>query len=128
MRVKLDENIGRTPQRLLEEHGHDVDSVYDEALSGAPDRDLWQAVQREERFFITLDTDFSDVRHFAPGTHAGLLLLRPQNRSARATATLLRRVVDAHPLPSLRGCFAVATEAHTRIRRPPEPDPGSGMK
>lgn len=128
MRVKLDENIGRTPQRFLEERRHDVDSVYDEALSGADDPDVWRAAQREERFFITLDTDFSDVRRFAPGTHAGLLLLRPQSRGTRSVASLLQRVVNAHPLPSLRGCFAVATEAHTRIRRPPEPDPDNSTE
>ena len=117
MRIKLDENLGRTPQRLLEERGHDVDNVYDEALSGADDPDVWRAAQREERLFITLDTDFSDVRRFAPGTHAGLLLLRSQSRSTRAATALLRRVVEAHPLPTLRGCFAVATEGRIRIRR-----------
>jgi predicted nuclease of predicted toxin-antitoxin system len=73
MRVKLDENI---PVRLageLSPLGHDVDTVASEGLKGKPDSDVWSAARREERFLITQDLDFSDVRQFRPGTHAGLL-------------------------------------------------------
>jgi predicted nuclease of predicted toxin-antitoxin system len=120
MKVKLDENLGRSPQRFLEERGHDADNVYDEALSGASDPGVWKAAGREGRFLITLDTDFADVRQYPPGTHPGILLLRPRSRSPRAATKLLRRVLNDRGLDGLRACLAVATEAHTRIRRPPE--------
>ena len=120
MKAKLDENLGRTPQRLLERHGHDAENVYDEEMSGASDPEVWKAAQAEGRLLVTLDTDFADVRQYPPGTHAGILLLRPRSRSREAATALLRRVLDAHPLGTLSGCLAVATERHTRVRRPPD--------
>lgn len=55
---------------ILQRHGHDVDTVPEEHLSGRPDAEIWQIVSAEGRFLITQDLDFSDTRQFAPGTHA----------------------------------------------------------
>ena len=71
MKAKLDENVGRSPQRLLERRGHDAENVYDEERSGASDPEVWRAAQGEGRLLVTLDTDFADVRQYPPGTHAG---------------------------------------------------------
>jgi predicted nuclease of predicted toxin-antitoxin system len=76
LNIKLDENL---PERLvaaLQELGHDVDTVRAEHLAGRADGEVWQAAQAGHRFLITQDLDFSDVRRYAPGTHAGLLLVR----------------------------------------------------
>ena len=102
MKAKLDENLGRTPQRLLKRRGHDAENVYDEEMSGASDPEVWRATQTEERLLVTLDTDFADVRQYPPGAHAGILLLRPRSRSREAATALLRRVLDAHPLDYAR--------------------------
>ena len=53
-----------------------MDNVRMEGLSGRPDPDVWQAAQVSERYLITQDMDFSNMKKFAPGTHHGLLLLR----------------------------------------------------
>ena len=117
MHIKLDENLGRAHAAFLVGQGHQVERTFEEGLSGEADRIVWERVCAEDRFFITLDTDFSDVRHFLPGTHPGILLLRPRSRSRDAALNLLRRIVEVHPLETLRGCLVVAREAHTRIRR-----------
>ena len=52
-----------------------------ESQSGATDDLLWCRVYEEGRFLVTLDTDFADVRRFAPGTHPGILLLRSTHPS-----------------------------------------------
>ena len=62
----------------LRRQGHDVDTVLDENLQGHADPEIWRAAQAEQRFLITQDLDFSDVRYFQPDTHAGLLLVRLQ--------------------------------------------------
>ena len=62
MLIKLDENL---PSRLVDAlalFGHDVDTVHAEGLSGHSDGDVWQAAQVAERFLITQDLDFSDMR------------------------------------------------------------------
>ena len=118
--IKLDENLGRSSVALLTEAGHAVDRVHDQGLSGAADEVVWQRVCAEGRFFVTLDLDFSDVRRFPPGSHAGILLLRPRSRGRRDVLEILKRVLAEQPLEGLRGCLVVADQRYTRIRRPPD--------
>ena len=123
VRVKLDENLGQSHAELLRQAGYSADRVTDEGLSGALDPAVWQHVVTEGRFFITLDLDFADVRQFPPGTHPGLLLIRPRSNSRSAVGEILERVLRDYPLDTLWGCFVVADPSHTRIRRPPSVDP-----
>src|SRR5450759_4521488 len=76
MKIKLDENLPVRAAQRLREMGHDVETVLEEGLGGQADAAIWQAAQSEERFLITQDLDFSDMRQFAPGTHFGILLVR----------------------------------------------------
>jgi predicted nuclease of predicted toxin-antitoxin system len=118
MKVKLDENI---PVRLADELlplGHDVDTVASEGLTGRPDGDVWSAARREERFLITQDLDFSDVRQFKPGTHAGLLLVRLREPGANALVSRIQAVAQEEGLDSFARCFVVLTDRKLRIRRP----------
>jgi len=48
-------------------------SKNDRQLTGRADPDVWSAAQSARRFLITQDLDFSDIRRYKPGTHAGLL-------------------------------------------------------
>lgn len=116
--IKLDENLSESHANLLRDAGYDVDRVTDEGLSGTADEDLWPIVCREGRFFITLDLDFSDVRKFGPGSHPGILLLRPSNQGRAAVLDVLARVLNEVSLPSLSNCLAIADDRRTRIRRP----------
>ena len=75
MKLKLDENGPESLVAELAVHGHDVDTVRQEGLAGAPDPDVWAAAQAAGLFLITQGLDFSDVREFRPGTHHGLLLV-----------------------------------------------------
>ena len=121
MLVKLDENLGQSPADFLRQEGYRADRVTDQGLSGADDATVWQRVVDKARFFITLDLDFADVRRFPPGSHPGILLLRPRTNSKDAALEILKRILAEHPLAELKGCFVVADPSHTRIRRPPEP-------
>lgn len=118
MKIKIDENLARVHRRILEAAGHDVADVHDERLTGAADEVLWSHVCAEGRFFITLDTDFSDVRLFTPGSHPGILLVRTTHASVSAVSTILRRVLDERDLASLATCLAVADDVRTRVRAP----------
>lgn len=118
MRIKLDENLGRPHIALLKRHGYEADRVFDQGLSGIEDADLWVRVRRVGHFLITLDLGFSDVRRYAPGTHPGILLVRPRRKGRNAVSNVLRRVLTERQLETLAGCLAVADESRTRVRRP----------
>lgn len=118
MKVKLDENLPVGLVAQLAALGHDVDTVQSEGLAGMPDLPVWEATQRDGRFLVTQDLDFSDARQFVPGSHQGLLLVRLLRPGGLA---LTRRVVElftSEPVESWVGCVVVATEIKLRIRRP----------
>jgi predicted nuclease of predicted toxin-antitoxin system len=118
MNVKIDENLALAHRRILEAAGHEVADVHDERLAGATDEVLWSHICAEGRFFVTLDTDFSDVRLFTPGSHPGILLVRTTHASLSAVSMILHRVLEEHDLASLAGHLAVADETRTRVRKP----------
>ena len=72
---------------LVHGAGHVAQRVTEQGLSGAKDSALWQHVCDTEQLFITLDLDFSDVRRFVPGTHPGVLLIRPRGKGREAVAS-----------------------------------------
>jgi len=118
MKLKLDENLPLGLTAIPKNLGHDVDTALQEGLTGALDRKIWEAAQRESRFFVTQDMDFSDLRKFYPGTHAGILVVRLR---APSWKRLVRRMVEifrTENVNSWSGCFVVATDAKVRVVTP----------
>lgn len=68
---------------ILQGQGHDVDTVEAERLIGRPDEQIWRAAQKEERFLITQDLDFSDVRKYEPAATWGCCSFVFPSRVAR---------------------------------------------
>lgn len=86
-------------------------------MSGWKDPELWRAVQEEARFLITADKGFADVRNYPPGTHAGVMLLRPDQDGIRPVLKLLEAVLAQYDLNSLDGTITVVTPRGIRVRR-----------
>ena len=62
MKIKLDENLPFHLGTELAKLGHDVHTTLQEDLAGSADSDIFAATQKESRFLIIQDLDFSDVR------------------------------------------------------------------
>ena len=118
MKIKLDENLPDRLVRLLSDFGHDVDTVRSEQLAGRDDTDIWSAAQSAERFLITQDLDFSDVRRYTPGTHAGLLLMRLAKPGRDALLQRVAMLLATELVDDWRGCLIVATDSKVRVKRP----------
>ncbi|MEW6251875.1 MAG: DUF5615 family PIN-like protein [Planctomycetota bacterium] len=120
MNIKLDENIPSELAEFLQRLGHSTDTVHAEGLSGRPDPEVWEAAQRGQRFLITQDLDFADIRKFQPGAHAGLLLVRLREPTLRRLIDRLTAVLESADLSAWRGCVAILSDARIRVRRPRE--------
>lgn len=118
MKIKLDENLPFQLVSILAKLGHDVHTPQDEGLSGAEDARIWEHAQAEKRFLITQDLDFSDIRHFEPGTHAGILLVRLQEPSRQALIDRVEALFRHENVERWAKCFVVATERKVRVRQP----------
>jgi predicted nuclease of predicted toxin-antitoxin system len=119
MKIKLDENLPIHPAVLLHEPGHDVHTTPQEGLNGSADREVWEASQKESRFLITQDMDFSDLRKFAPGSHCGILLVRLHNPSRKNQIERIGEVFRTETIGDWKGCFVVSTERKIRVVKPP---------
>ena len=117
MRVKVDEDLPGAAVEMLRKRGHAAVAVVEHGMGGWKDPLVWEAVQSEHRYLVTGDKGFADVRHHPPGTHAGILLLRPAQQGIRPVLELLGSVLASHDLEDMAGAIAVATSRGIRIRR-----------
>jgi len=118
MKIKLDENLPLRLAILLKDLGHDVHTLRDESLIGHADREIWEATQKESRFLITQDLDFSDLRQFAPGSHHGILLVRLRSPNRRDLVERVGELFQKENVAEWAGCFVVATERKIRVLKP----------
>jgi predicted nuclease of predicted toxin-antitoxin system len=102
----------------LRDLGHDVHTPHDERLVGHADGEIWEATQRESRFLVTQDLDFSDLRRFVPGSHHGILLVRLRSPNRRALIERVGELFRKENAGEWLGCFVVATERKIRVRKP----------
>ncbi len=120
MKIKLDENMPAALAENLRDLGHDVHTVPEEGLAGFVDPEIWAAAQSEDRFLITQDLDFSNITKFAPGTHAGILLVRLRLPGRLALTQAVTRLFATESVEEWSRCFLVLTERKLRIHRPPK--------
>ena len=117
MRIKVDEDLPRAVATLLREAGYQAATVLDEDLGGASDEMLWPVVQREQRFLITADKGFGDIRRYPPGSHPGIVILRPREDGIRPLLHLVRSLLAACALEDLAGNVTAVTPAGIRVHR-----------
>lgn len=118
MRIKLDENLPAEAAPKLRNLGHDVHTVEEEGLVGHADGDIWERAQTEQRCLITQDLDFSDTRHFVPGEHSGIILIRLHSPSRRRLLSRILEMFEREDADSWDRCFVVASDRKVRVRRP----------
>ena len=121
MKFKLDENLPVSSAAILTNVGHDVDTVTDEGLVGAPDRDVVAAATAAGRILVSLDRGLGDIRAYPPGSHAGIVVLRLTDQSATSAT---KAVSDLATLtdPDSRINFEVFfSPAHSPFSRLPAP-------
>jgi len=117
MRIKVDEDLPRATVQMLRDRGHEAVSVIEQGMGGWKDPVLWQAIQSEQRFLVTADKGFADIRSYPPESHAGVLLLRPDEDGIQPVIELLERVLANYDLKALARTVTVVTPRGIRIRR-----------
>ena len=124
MLLKVDEDLPTAAVEMLRAAGHDAPSVRDQEMGGWKDQPIWDAIQRESRFLVTADKGFTDIRIHPPGTHFGVLLLRPDEDGVDPILALLSAFFGILPsrfTRSLRG-----RRDSSRYPRPPPTGIGTG--
>ncbi len=117
LKVMVDEDLPRQATQILKDYDYDAISVFEHGLSGTKDPQLWIAIQKDERFLVTADKGFGDIRVYPPGKHFGILLLRPDEDGIRPVIELLKKVLESYRLEDLVGITTVANPKGIRLRK-----------
>jgi predicted nuclease of predicted toxin-antitoxin system len=109
VKLKLDENLGRSVQQVFANAGHDVETVFGERLSGADDEAVFQACRLERRCLVTLDLDFADPIRFQSRECGGIVVIRLHRRSSLALMQALatEAVIAMQKMPLDNGLWIV---------------------
>jgi predicted nuclease of predicted toxin-antitoxin system len=75
MKFKLDENLSVIARDPLEADGHDVITVAEQNLSGAPDDQLHEVCRGDDRVLVTFGHDYGRATRFQPEMTAGIVVL-----------------------------------------------------
>ncbi len=116
MRFKTDENLPVEVARLMLSHGHDALTVQDQELGGTTDPTLAAVCNAENRIFVTLDTDFSDIRQYPPGSHPGIIVFRISRQDKVSILSVTRRLLQSLSEQSPMGVLWIVDERRIRVR------------
>jgi predicted nuclease of predicted toxin-antitoxin system len=115
--IKIDEDLPLVLAQKLRAAGYQATTVLEENLGGAKDSTLWAVIQDEGKFLITADKGFADIRAFPPGSHHGILLLRPMEDGSLPILALIDQILERFDLSEFTGLLVVATPNGIRMRR-----------
>jgi predicted nuclease of predicted toxin-antitoxin system len=118
VKLKLDENMSTRLKSDLGALGFDVETVLDEGLQGRDDSQIASHCGVENRMLLTLDVGFGDLRKYRPGTHPGIILLRPLSTGPSAVKNLLLGFLSVADLTEFVHCLVVVEPGRVRVRRP----------
>ena len=117
MKFKLDENMPAELASLLREAGHDAADAAEEGLSGKADPRVLATAASEGQILLTCDLDFADVRHYPPGTHAGIVVFRLHDQRWQTLQGPVTRLVAGGDLKVLKRGLAIVDGTRVRYKR-----------
>jgi predicted nuclease of predicted toxin-antitoxin system len=115
--LKTDENLPLDAAVTLREHGFDVETIWDEGLSGADDAMVARRAQAEGRILLTLDLDFANIQAYPPDQHAGITVLRLGVQDRATVITYIRRLAAMLRQRSPTGELWIIERDRVRFRR-----------
>ena len=118
LRFKLDENADPRWREPLEEAGHQVSTVAEESLSGAPDEALADMCRSLRLCLVTADLDFSQTLSYPPEKYAGIVVLRHPRPTLTGMKDLVRQVAAAVKQESPVGQLWIVEPGRIRIHWP----------
>ncbi len=114
-RFLIDEDSPRSYAAALNAAGHDA--VHDAGLTGSPDDVIFAFAKSEGRILVTADKGFSNILHFPPGTHPGVVVARlPTTLSLKARVAIVVSSITDIDEDELAGATLIVSPTGTRLR------------
>jgi len=94
MKFKLDECLDVRLAALFADAGHDIQTVFEQALAGKPDDKIYSVCIEEGRALITQDMDFSNPFRFSPLPSQGIIVLKNPSQLLSEAKYLTRTLIE----------------------------------
>jgi len=121
LKLKLDENLGKSLAEVLRQAGHDVATVPDQGLFGIEDRALIETCHREGRCLVTLDLEFGNPLLFKPSDYPGIVVLRlPPRPTPQDLVDAMQTLIGGLDRESVTGKLWVVQRGRIREYQPEE--------
>jgi predicted nuclease of predicted toxin-antitoxin system len=116
MKLLADECVYKATVDLLRSWGHDVHTAQDAGLAGKPDDEILAYAIGHERVLVTIDLDFSNIRHYPPKTHKGIIVAKMRPRNAEQVHHVLEHLLNTIEEDTLNQSFVIVDQSKYRIR------------
>lgn len=116
MNFFADECVYKVTVDLLPSWGHDVLTAQDVGLSGKPDEEILAYAVMHERVLITIDMDFSNIRHYTPKSHKGIIVAKIRPRNVSDVHRVLEYLLNNTEPDRLSASLVIIDQSKYRIR------------
>jgi predicted nuclease of predicted toxin-antitoxin system len=116
MKLLADECVYQATVTLLRSWGYDTVTVQEARLAGKPDEEILAFAVAHERVLLTIDMDFSNIRHYPPKAHTGIIVLKIRPRSEDDVHAVLKHLLENTPEEKVSKSLVMVDQSKYRIR------------
>ena len=116
MNIFADECVYKSTVDLLRSWGHDVLTTQEAGLAGKRDEEILAYVVMHERVLITIDMDFSNIRHYTPKSRRGIIIAKIRPRNANAAHKVPEYLLNNIEPNRLSMSLVIVDQSKYRIR------------
>ena len=114
----IDEDQSRSLGPLLSKEGYTVKDIRDHGLRGEIDEKIYQFAQKNKATLITSDFGFSNILHYPPQNHHGIIIVHFPNEVSTETVNqeVIKQLKSFPAEDNLSGCLIIFEPGKIRIR------------
>ena len=116
MKIFTDECVYKITAALLRSWGHDVLTAQEAGLAGSSDNEILAYALKHERVLLTIDMDFSNIRHYPPKSHQGIIVAKMRPRNMDEVHKVLEHLVANLETETLSQSLVIVDSNKYRIR------------
>lgn len=116
MRFKIDENLPVEAADILQQAGHNVETVHSEEINGINDQRLSELCQKENRILVTLDIGFADIRAYPPSDFPGFVVIRSKQQERPYILAIIQKLIVKFKEEEVAGKLWIVESKRIRIR------------
>lgn len=116
MNIIANENVFEPIITFLRSEGHNVVSVRNSSLSGAPDDEIYEKAVKDKLVILTMDKDFSRITRFPPDQCNGIIVVKLYRMTVDKTTELFEKLFNSMDKEKVYGRLVIMTRDGVRIR------------